>query len=224
MLLLSSALLTVLIVLLGVTTYLRNQVWASEKTLWEDALLKAPDSARPYGRLATYYDMAGQYDLALSLHEASLSKKWARLSTRSITLSNMARIYSIKQDYEKSLVLYDQSFSQNPDDLEPMFNKARLLITMGRWEDARQVVDILLKQKHIPWDDLNLMGLILLKQNDPAQALDYFRRAHKRSPNHPELYINIGISLSMMGYYQKADWFLFQAGQMAPGDITPCFV
>jgi protein O-mannosyl-transferase len=221
MLLLSSALLTVLIVLLGVTTYLRNQVWASEKTLWEDALLKAPDSARPYGRLAFYYDAAGQHDLALSLYEASLTKKWARLSTRSVTLSNMARIYSTKQDYEKSLSLYDQCFSLNPNDLQPMFNKAKLLITMGRWEEAKQIVHMLLKQKHIPWDDYNLMGLILLKENDPVQALEYFRRAHKRYPNTPELYINIGISLNMMGYYQKADWFLQQASLLTHDDMTP---
>jgi tetratricopeptide (TPR) repeat protein len=223
MLMLGSALLTILIVMLGVTTYLRNNVWASEKTLWEDALLKAPDSSRPYGRLAYYYDMAGQHDLALRLYEASLTKKWARLSTRSVTLSNMARIYADKQDYEKSIDLYDQSFSQNPDDLQPMFHKARLLITMERWNDARQIVDMLLKQKNIPWDDLNLMGLILLKENDPAQALDYFRRALNRFPHNPKIYINIGISMSRMGYYQRADWFLFQARQMTPENIIPLF-
>jgi tetratricopeptide (TPR) repeat protein len=223
MLMLGSVLMTTLIVMLGVTTYLRNSVWASEKTLWEDALFKAPDSARPYGRLAYHYDKAGQYDLALSLYEASLSKKWARLSTRSTTLSNMARIYDVKQDYEKSMDLYDQSFSQNPDDLQPMFHKARLLITMGRWDDARRIVDMLLKQKYIPWDDLNLMGLILLKEKEPEQALDYFRRALKRYPHNPKIYVNIGISMSRMGYYQRADWFLFQASRMAPGEIIPLF-
>ena len=224
MLLLGSALLTVLIVSLGVTTFLRNQVWASEKTLWEDAMLKAPNSARPYGRLAFYYDIHRQYDLALSLYEASLTKKWARLSTRSVTLSNMARIYSFKQDYEKSLSLYDQCLSLNPDDLQPLYNKARLLITMGRWEEAKQIVqNKLLKQKNIPWDDLNLMGLILLKENEPAMALDYFRLANKRSPHIPEIYVNIGISLSMMGYYQKADWFLNLANQMNKGNIIPLF-
>jgi protein O-mannosyl-transferase len=221
MLLLGSMLLTVLIGLLGTTTYIRNHVWASEKTLWEDALLKAPDSARPYGRLAYYYDTAGQYDLALSFYEASLTKKWASLSTRSVTLSNMARIYSIKQDYEKTLLLYDQCFSLNPNDLQPMFNKAKLLFTMGRREDAKRIVDMLLEQKHIPWDDLNLMGLILLKENDPEQALEYFRRALNRYPHNPEVYVNIGISLSMMGYNQKAGWFLKQAIQIEKGNIIP---
>jgi tetratricopeptide (TPR) repeat protein len=136
----------------------------------------------------------------------------------------MARIYDVKQDYEKSMDLYDQSFSQNPDDLQPMFHKARLLITMGRWDDARRIVDMLLKQKYIPWDDLNLMGLILLKEKEPEQALDYFRRALKRYPHNPKIYVNIGISMSKMGYHQRVDWFLFQAGQMAPGEIirNPC--
>lgn len=221
MLVLGSTLLTVLIAMLGITTYLRNNVWASEKTLWEDALLKAPDSARPYGRLAFHYDTAGHYDLALSLYEASLTKIWARLSTRSVTLSNMARIYSIKEDYEKSLILYDQSFSENSNDLQPMFHKARLLITMGRWDQARQIVEMLIKQKRVLWDDLNLMGLILLKENDPLQALDFFRRALVSSPHNPKIYVNIGVSMGMLGYFNKANWFLKQSIQMEKGNIFP---
>lgn len=209
------------IVMLGTTTYLRNGVWISEKTLWEDALAKASDSARPYGRLAYYYETIGQYDSALKYYDVSLKKRWSLLSVRSVTLSNMARIYILKHEYEKALALYEQSFLIAPDDLQPIFLKARLLIKMGRWDEAKQIVNMLLTQKHIPWDDFNLMGLILLKENDPERALDYFRRALDRHPGNPIVYNNIGISLSKMKYYHKAGWFMKQSYQMEKENIFP---
>ena len=47
-----TGLLVLLIVCLGVGTYVRNLVWATEISLWRDAMKKAPQSARPLTNLA----------------------------------------------------------------------------------------------------------------------------------------------------------------------------
>ncbi len=65
------------------------------------------------------------------------------------------------------------------------------------------------------------MGVILLKTNAPEEALKYFRKANQLSPHNSKIYTYIGVSMSMMGYYQKADWFLRQAGQLAQDDMIP---
>ena len=45
------------------STYLRNMAWASEKTLWEDALKKAPNSTRAHHNLAwAHYERIKNYD------------------------------------------------------------------------------------------------------------------------------------------------------------------
>ena len=49
---LCSSVLTLLLIVIGMTTFIRNGIWGSEKTLWEDAIKKAPLSARPWGSLA----------------------------------------------------------------------------------------------------------------------------------------------------------------------------
>ncbi|MFH0997702.1 MAG: hypothetical protein V1844_19735 [Pseudomonadota bacterium] len=221
MLLICYSLIVFLIFLLGITTYQRNYVWASEKTLWEDALVKSPDSARPYGGLALHYDMMGQYNKALGLYEASLSKQWTNRLSPSFTLANMAGIYANIQDYEKSLALYDQSILTDPSNIQAIYDKAFVLVSIGKWDQAKETMDFLFSKNKISSDDLNLMGFILLKQNAPVEALRYFKQANKLSVDNPKIFINIGVALSMAGLYQKADWFLKQASQMEKDNIIP---
>lgn len=215
------ALITVFLIVLGVTTHLRNQVWASEKTLWEDAMLKAPLSARPYGRLAWYYETKGQYDKALDLYEVSLSKQWTNPSSASITLANMARIYSAVQNHKKALELYDHSISTDPANIQALYDKAQLFTTLGKWDQAKEIMEFLNTKGKPIWNDLNLMGFILLKQGLPEDALEYFRKANKLSPQNPMVFVNIGAAFSMMGQYQKANWFLKQASQIEKENILP---
>jgi tetratricopeptide (TPR) repeat protein len=221
MFLLCFALIAGLLIVLGVTTHMRNQVWASEKTLWEDAMLKAPLSARPYGRLAWYYEGKGRYNEALSLYEASLSKQWTNPSSAAITLVNMARIYTSQQNYEKALELYDSSIATNPAYIQALYDKAQVLTTLGKRDQAKEVVTSLLSKEMPTWNDLNLMGFILLKQGLAEDALEYFRNANRLSFQNPMIFVNIGSTFSMMGQYRKANWFLKQANQMAKENIIP---
>ena len=215
------ALMVFFIFLLGITTYERNRVWASEKSLWQDAIVKAPNSARAYGRLALHYDLTGQYDKALGLYEASLSKQWTNRISPTFTIANMARIYAASQNYEKALILYDQSLEIDPSNIQAMYDKAVLLTTLGKWDDAKEIMVSLLSKGKTTWNDLNLMGFILLKQGLTEDALEYFRNANKLSPQNPMIFVNIGSVFSMMGQYQKANWFLKQANQMTKEKIFP---
>ncbi len=102
---LCSSVMTLLLIVIGMTTFTRNGTWGSEKTLWEDALEKAPLSARPWGSLAFYYSTTGDYDKALELYEVSLTKQRITGFFPAIILRNMGFIYAIKHDYERALDL-----------------------------------------------------------------------------------------------------------------------
>jgi tetratricopeptide (TPR) repeat protein len=221
MFLICFAVMTFFLVVLGVTTYMRNQVWATEKTLWEDAMLKAPLSARPYGRIAWYYETKGQYNKALGFYETSLSKQWTNLSSASITLSNMAGIYAAQQNYDKALLLYDSSIANNPNYIKSLYDKAQVLTTLGKWDLAKEIIASLLSKEKPTWNESNLMGFILLKQGFTEDALEHFRNANKLSPWNPMIFTNIGTAFSIMGQYRKADWFLKQANQMTKENIIP---
>ena len=215
------ALMALFLAVLGITTHLRNRAWASEKTLWEDAMFKSPLSARPYVGLAWYYATIGQYDKSIGFYETSLSKEWTNPSSAAITLANMANIHAVQQNYEKALVLYDRSIALDPLYIMALYDKARMLATMGRWDQAKATMTILISKRKTVWNELNLMGFILLKQDSPQDALEYFRKANQLSPQNPMIFVNIGSVFSIMGLYQKAEWFLKQANQMTKENIIP---
>lgn len=221
MFLICFAVTVLFLVILGVTTYMRNAVWASEKTLWEDALAKAPQSDRPYGRLAEYYTKAGLVDKALYLYETSLTKHTTNRLSVAVNLGNMGSLYSKKMEFEKALELYDAAISVDPSYTKAMYNKALTLANMGRWEETNNIMKILVPHEKSSWEYCSLLGFAMLKQNDPVEALNYFRKALHLSPTNSYLYLNIGTCLNTMGLYSQANWFLRQSHQMSPDNIIP---
>ena len=133
----------------------------------------------------------------------------------------MAGIYAAQQNYEKALVLYDRSIATDSAYIQALYDKAQLLTTLGKWDQAKEIMASLLSKDKSIWNDLNLMGFILLKQGLTEDALEYFRNANKLSPQNPMIFVNIGTAFSMMGQYQKANWFLKQANQMTKENILP---
>jgi protein O-mannosyl-transferase len=218
---LCSSVMTLLLIVIGMTTYSRNGIWASEKTLWEDALKKAPLSARPWSSLALYYSRTGHYDKALEMYEVSLTKQRISAFFPAVALRNMGLIYTIKQDYDRALTCYDRALAADPDYIQSLYDKASVLIILGDWDTAKTTVESLISRGDAVKDAFYLMGIIYLDTQAPEEALKYFRMANRLSPNNPKTYIQIGVSMSMMGYYQKADWFLRQAGQLAKDDMIP---
>jgi protein O-mannosyl-transferase len=55
-------------VLLAIATWQRNQVWASDIALWQDAARKAPGNARAHFQLAHAYYMTGHFGAAAALY------------------------------------------------------------------------------------------------------------------------------------------------------------
>jgi tetratricopeptide (TPR) repeat protein len=133
----------------------------------------------------------------------------------------MAGIYAARQNYEKALVLYDRSIATDPAYNKALYDKARVLTTLGKWDQTEEIMVSLLSKEKTTWNDLNLMGFILLKQCLAEDALEYFRKANNLSPQNPMIFVNIGVAFSMMEQYRKADWFLMQAKQMAKENIIP---
>ena len=133
----------------------------------------------------------------------------------------MARIHVAQQNYKKALVLYDRSIAMDPLYLKALNDKAKMLTTLGKWDQAKEIMVFLFSKGNSTWDDLNLMGFLLMKQDSLEYALEYFRKVNQLSPQNPMVLTNIGVTMSRMGQYQKANWFLKQAKQMEIGNIIP---
>ncbi len=65
-------LLFIIILLFSVQTYVRNIAWQSEYSLWEDALKKTHDKARPYLSLGYLKFKEGKYEEAIDYYKKSI--------------------------------------------------------------------------------------------------------------------------------------------------------
>jgi tetratricopeptide (TPR) repeat protein len=169
--------LVLLIITIGSGTYIRNKVWATEISLWHDAMLKAPQNARPLTNLAwqmAYGPAAGpsRYDAALKYYQKALLLQKSRAYMNPIIMDNMSGIYFRKGETQKAIDLLEEALAVSPDYLKGRYDLVQILMTTGRWDAASAHVDYLLLKNRDHEEYLNLKGLILLHQKRFEEAVE----------------------------------------------------
>jgi len=194
-------------------TFVRNRVWATEKSLWEDAAIKAPNSARPLTNLA--WDMAygenahpDNYDNALKLYAKALKLNQVRNKMNASVLNNMAVLYYKKKEYERAVGLLQEALNQNPTSRKPRFDLASVYITLGRWEVAETTMTPLLTHRKVHEGYLNQQALILLHQNRAREARPILNKSLQMAPAFWKTLTYLGLTYRDLGEHEKADTYL----------------
>jgi tetratricopeptide (TPR) repeat protein len=213
----------VMMMMLGLGTYVRNMAWADGKTLWEDTIEKAPGRARAYQNLGqVYYEKIHNYDQILRLsekamHLADSTKNKAEL----ISLANMANVYaSHKKDYEKAIQLYHQILKIDPKNEKALYHLVLVNLRDGQIEAAAKHIDDLLSKNSDLSVYLNLKALILLKQNDPEAAWEYLKKTVSIVPDDARTLLGLGTTKMLMGEYVSAEHYLKRVSGPFNRDIT----
>jgi tetratricopeptide (TPR) repeat protein len=223
-----TGLLVLLMVCLGVGTYVRNIAWATEVSLWRDAMKKAPQSARPLTNLA--WQMAygpdarpSQYSEALKLYEKAraLSLHKSRSFAEPIIMNNMAGIYFKQGEYQRAIDLLESALRISPDYNRGRYDLTRILIVTGNWHAAEDHIENLLSKDDAHGKYLTLKGLVLLHQKKYDTAIQYFRGSLKSSPFSKESLMNLGIAYSLKGNHSSAESYLIRAHQVHPKNMIP---
>ena len=223
-----TGLLVFLMVCLGIGTYIRNLAWATEISLWRDAMKKAPQSARPMTNLAwqmAYGPVAkpSQYNQALKLYEKAraLSLQKSRSFAEPVIINNMAGIYFKQGEHQTAIDLLEDALTISPNYTRGRFDLAKILIVSGKWNSAAEHIEYLLSKYHSHEKYLNLKGLVLLHQHKYDMAIQYFRESLQYSPFLKESLMNLGIAYSLKGNYSSAEAYLIRAHQVHPKNMIP---
>lgn len=209
---------------LGFGAYVRNLAWGTERSLWEDALQKAPGSARSAYNLARHYSKTGRLNDALELYKKSLGLNASKPKfSQALSLNAMASIYYIRQDYDRVVALNQKALLIYPRFESSRFNMVLALAKLGKWEKAADASDQMLARRQDYRPFIFLKGSMLLKQNKPEKALPYFQKALRLAPNDQKTLLNTGMSLSLMKQFKQADWFFRRALQVSPQDLRCYF-
>lgn len=219
------SLVTILVMATGIGAYTRNMAWATEKSLWEDAMAKAPKSPRPPHSLAyNYYEKIGRFDKAYELYgKASHLKSSNVINHRALSLTNMALILAKKHECEKAILLFKMALEIDPQSEISLYNMILALIKTGRLGEASEHADMLLSKRYNHIYYLTVKGFILVRQKRPDKAIAYFESALGLDPDYQKALLYKGVALSMIGKHRQADRWLRRACQMAPHDIATLF-
>ena len=116
--------------------------WVTEKSLWEDAVTKAPKAGRPLHNLAwAHFERMGRYDQAMRLYQKSLESETHSNARKTMTLNNMANLYYQKKDYKKAVELWRRAFDISPKIEFVQFRLALALVKSGDLIQASNHLD-----------------------------------------------------------------------------------
>ncbi len=186
----------------GTSTYIRNLDWRSSKSLWEDAVKKAPELGRPLHNLAWgYFERNGLTDNAVELYLKAADSKFERKEYNADPYNNLASVYYKKNDFEKAYEYASKAIEIYPD-----HNKANLLLCyalgkLGRYDQSLSHLDEMLLKYPDNVDFAYLKGLILMKISQPENALECFRNCLKRVPDDWNFLREAGYCLTRMKLY-----------------------
>jgi tetratricopeptide (TPR) repeat protein len=210
---------TCLIIAVGIGTYTRNFDWLTEKSFWEDAINKAPDSARPYQNLAvSYYSKIGDYDSAIELLEKSIDLKDSKPNySKMIAFLNLSQNFVKKNEIDTAFLYAEKAINAQAADIA-VENYITTLINADRLEPALENANRFIKNRAENKKALELKTIVLIK-------LRYFQEADKtalllfkKDPFNVNYTMYFGLVHSALQNFEKADYYLRRAGSMKTPD------
>lgn len=211
-----AAIAVVAIVLsLGITTTLRNDVYDTPLSLWTDVMQKAPHHWRSYTNLGKYY--ASTNDLAKAT--PLFTKAYQLNPTDHRTLTNYASILEAEQqDYRQAEICYQQAIADNPRYGPARFNYGSMLYDQKRLAEAQEQLEQAYRiSRGFPRIRL-MLAAIEIELGDKQQAKQYLREELAKNPHEPIAHNLLGVCLAGQDDQQAAIHFL-TAIQLAPQNI-----
>ena len=188
----------------GAGTYIRNLAWQSEKSLWEDAVAKAPNSGRAWHNLAlSHYTPAGRFEEAILLYRKALTLEKNNIHQESLIYSNMAASFYYQGDYKQAAQYWTKALINRRTNPKVKYLLCLALIRMGDYETASKNLEQLAAKYPQKAEVLNLSGILAVLQGNHAKGLAYFKKCFRLKSRLPAVLVNAGAAHSLRGDFQQ---------------------
>ena len=192
----------------GAGTYIRNLAWQSEKSLWEDAVAKAPNSGRAWHNLAlSHYAPAGRFKEAILLYRKALTLEKNNIHQESLIYSNMAASFYYLGDYRQAAQYWTKALVNRRTNPKAKYLLCLALIRMGDYETASKNLEKLAARYPQKAEVLNLSGILAVLQGNHSKGLAYYKRCFRLKSRLPAVLVNAGAACSLSGNFQQAERF-----------------
>ncbi len=153
------------------------------ETIYRQALEKDPDRLDLRLKLASVFVAAQRYEEAAGLYRQILFERPGQRGA----LLGLAEVALQEKRFAEGLTNCDKLFARDPDDADAWRLRATALISLARYDEAREAYAQLYDQDKHSAEALLGMGKVFMKQNQPVPARTCFDLAYQEKPDQVEI-------------------------------------
>ncbi|MFH0795948.1 MAG: tetratricopeptide repeat protein [Candidatus Omnitrophota bacterium] len=192
--------LLAIVICYSALTYVRNQVWKDDSTLWNDTVNKSPNKARPHYNRGVVYRDKGDSDKAIADCNQAL-----RINPNyAYAYNNRGAAYWDKGDSDKAIADYNQALRINPNYADVYNNRGVAYKSKGDYDKAIADYNQALRINSNYADVYNNRGVAYQSKGDYDKAIADYNQALKINPNYAYAYFNRGMAYRDKGDSDKA--------------------
>jgi tetratricopeptide (TPR) repeat protein len=201
-----------LVGVLSVLTWKRNDLWNDPTAFYEDNLRRAPRSERVHLDLANVYRKQGRLDEAQRLYEHALE-----INPDYVLIHiNLSMVYTAQMQQQKAVDILLEGIRRNPSHFKLYNNLGVLYNSMGQYAEAASVL-----QKGVMLEPYNAtvhfnLGMALERLGRLNEALTHYRRSIELNYGDPASHFNLGLALHRKGNLQEALQEFLVAARLNP--------
>jgi Flp pilus assembly protein TadD len=241
--------LTVVVIVFSVSTYLRNNVWRTEISLWEDTVAKSPNKARPHNNLGLAYERRGQHERAMKAYEAAIRadpnyaeahvnlgliyyrqhrydeavKEYQAAIRNNNNLSKahsyLGMVYERMWDFKAAEREYELALLADPYDVGAHYHLGVVYEIEGDENKAEREFLTVIRIDQHNAGAHNNLGYIYLNRGVYEEAEKEFRTALRIKPEYIEAHNNLGVLYELEGKIAEAEEELKDAIELDPSSV-----
>ncbi len=187
------------------TTYMRNEIWRSELSLWTDNVEKSPRLSRPHALLGKTLLNEKQYPEALEEFKTAMQlKRWSNLVEPAIYECYIGNFFlDVVGDEEKAAVHYTKSLEYSITH-EYYAGMAMVMLKKGDLDQAHRFILEALRMRPGFAEYHNNHALILLKEERYDEAIEAASRARALRKSYREPRCIIAEAYRRKGLYDQS--------------------
>ena len=203
---------TLLLSASGVRTFLRNQDWKTDETLFKSATIATPNSVRGHLNVAFLLRKKGDMQGALRHYHRILAIK----PDYPIVNYNLAETYKGLRDQEAALFYYEQAARHKPGFVEAWTSLGKMYLDMGKELEAESAFIVALNLSPDLAFVHNQIGVIKQRKGDHTAARESYQKAIDGNYRSPGVFCNLGVAYANEGKRDEARQAYLQALSLRP--------
>ena len=197
--------LVFLVVLFIFFTFQRNKAWATQMTLWSDAIIKAPGRARPPFYIAQEIAKQGRINEAINLYMKSLSLTVASpYKFRSYTHFKISSLYENLSQFEEAVKHLHQAVEIKPSSAFFKYHLSLLLFKTGNIQESISFINEIISDRKDGALTHALLAKIYISTNNYSKATASLFKSIKLGSDDPEILEDLSYSLFVTGHSRHA--------------------